>query len=115
MKWNNSTRTEYSTLLDFGAPGFAYIYYSETSKRKKFLPRSIFKYFVGMESQTTLIKVFIKETKKIINLRRNDFKRHEDNILPGDGALLNGLSRQIARENDESGKLKQKPCYSMPL
>ena len=46
-----------------------------------------------------LIKVFFKETKKIVTVRRNEFKRHEDNILPGIEVILDGLSRQFGIEN----------------
>ena len=59
-----------------------------------------------METETTLFKVFVEETKNIITVGRNDFKPHEDNMLPGVEILLDGLSRQVSREHYENAKIE---------
>ena len=82
----------------FGAKGFAYIYYSKTVGGKKMLPRSEFARFVGMESDTRLIRVYVPSSQRIRILRRADFHPITDNLLPSVTSLLDGISRQRAIE-----------------
>ena len=62
LKWNKNSRISYYSLLEFGAPGFACVYYNDKTKSKKFPLRPISGYFIGKESDTTLINIFAKDT-----------------------------------------------------
>ena len=102
LKWNEHTVIDFKNLLEFGTPGYAFIYYSDTVGGKKFLPRSIFCYFVGIESNNTLIRAFVPMSKSIIIIRRQDFHIHS-NKLPGVESLIDGIARQIAHDTNEKG------------
>jgi len=102
LRWDSRYRVKYTNLLEFGTPGFAYIYRSHTATGKKLLPRSIYGHFVGMASDTTLIKVYIPQTKQIIHVRRNDFKKYHGNILPGVEVLLDGIAKQVEKDGQAS-------------
>lgn len=69
-----SSRVDYPKLIEFGSPGFAFIYRDDNAKGKKLLPRSVFGYLVGMASDKVIIKVFIPQTSTIIPVRRSDFR-----------------------------------------
>ena len=97
--WDPSARIDFSQVLEFGAKGFAYIYYSKTVSGKKMLPRSELARFVGMESDTRLIRAYIPSTQRIRILRRADFHPISDSILPSVTSLLDGISRQRAIES----------------
>ena len=55
-------------------------------------------HFVGMENNTRLYRVFIPNTKKIAIVRKDDFKIAQRDQLPGISALLDGIARQVAEE-----------------
>ena len=94
LAWDPNTRINFKTLLNFGTSGFAFIYYSKTVPQKKLRDRSVFGYFVGMDSDTRLIRVFTPENKGIIFCRRTDFKVYKGERLPGVASLLDGIARQ---------------------
>ena len=49
-----------------------------------------------MESDTVLMKIFVKQTMKRIIVRRKDLRRHYDRIQPGIEVLLDCLAKQLA-------------------
>ncbi len=98
MRWKSNARIDYESRLEIRSPGFPFIYYSETSSGKKLLPRTQFGHFVGMESDTRLIKVFFPLTKSFKIIRRTDFRKYEGDPLPGVEALLDGIARQVEAE-----------------
>ncbi len=98
MRWKSNVRIDYESRLEFSSPGFAFIYYSETSRGKKLLPRTQFGHFVGMESEASLIKVFIPNKKSFKIIRRTDFRKYEGDPLPGVEALLDGIAKQVLAE-----------------
>ena len=100
-RWDPCSRINYAKLLEFGAPGFAYIYREDTTKGKKLLTRSVFGYFVGMASDLVLIKVFIWHTTTILFVRRSDFRVQNKSTLLGIEVLLDGIAKQLAREQEE--------------
>jgi len=106
LAWDSKLRVNYSDLLEFGSPGFSFIYYKTTAKGKKMNPRSTFGHFVGMDSSTRLAKVYIPYTKQTISVRRSDFKEYKGNILPSVEALLDGIARQVAQEREENEALQ---------
>lgn len=105
IKWWEATKqVSYGDLLEFGTPGFAFIYRSDTAPGKKLLPRSVFSNFVRMETDTKLIKVFIPHTKTFMTVRRADFRKYEGQALPGFEALLDGTARQLEAERYSEAK-----------
>ena len=102
---------EYGNFLEFGTPGFAFIYWDENVKGKKPFPRSLFGHLVGMVSDTALIQVYIPQTKSIKNVRRTDFRKYDGTPLPGVEALLDGIARQVEIEatssDDNAAKLDE--------
>ena len=99
--WDPKSRVDYTSLLEVGTPGFAFIYRKQNVSGKKFLPRSVFGYFVGMASETVLLLIFIPQTKAFIQVRRNDFRKYDGTDLPGVEALLDGIARQVEKERTE--------------
>lgn len=90
-------------LLPFGQPGYAFQYRSATAQGKKFLPRSIFGQFVGMESPNSLLRIYLPKKDTIIPCRRTDFKALKNDQLPSFGHLLDNISRhQSENENAEN-------------
>nr|QCC62380.1 integrase [Digenea simplex] len=69
VKWFNRT-PNMSALQQFGQPGYAFQYRPDTAKNKKFLPRTMFGYFVGMESNNTLYRIYLPTTKSVYICRR---------------------------------------------
>ena len=100
LKWNPNTFIDFASLLAFGKPGFGFIYRAHTTAKKKLLPRSQFGNFVGMESDTRLIRMYVPNEKRVRVVRRADFKTIADNKLPGVTALLDGLARQHSIETE---------------
>ena len=46
-----------------------------------------------MESDTSIIQVFIPHTKQFKIIRRTDFRKYGGDTLPGVEALLNGIAK----------------------
>jgi len=113
LHWDKNIRIRYTQLLEFGTPGFAFIYRSDTAKGKKFLPRSQYRHLVGMASETSLINVYIPQTKKIFQARRNDFRKHTGTILPSIQVLLDGIAKQVADEEREESLNNQPAAMLM--
>jgi len=104
--WTNK-RPDVTPLLRFGQPGYAFQYRPSTTKGKKFLPRTVFGHFVGMQSENTLYRIFIPSSSSIYTCRQNDFKViNKDTELPSFSSLMENLShqRQLAEmgETDET-------------
>lgn len=68
-----------------------------------------------MESETTLIKVFIKETTKAISVRRNDFRRHQGKLLPGIELLLDGLAKKVSNKKTQNSHSEAKAMLASAL
>ena len=96
-----NARISYRNILEFSTPGIASIYRDDSAKGKKLLPCSVYGHFVGKESDIVLIKVFIPQTKQIIQVRRRDFQKYNGTELPGVEALLDGIARQVEAELSE--------------
>ncbi len=69
--------------------------------KKKLLPRSEPACFVGMESSTRLIRVYLPSAKSVKVIRCTDFRLIKDSRLPGISTCIDGLSRQASIEVDE--------------
>ena len=98
LMWNPSTSIQFSKVPLFGQPGFAFKYRSDTVPNKKFLARSVHAHFVGMESDTTILRVYVPETKSVMLTRAKDFRPYEKEQLPGVASILDGLARQTEIE-----------------
>ena len=81
QQWNPQSRIELSKVLEFGTPGFAFMHRSHTTASKKLLPRSIYVHFVGMGKDTRLYRVYIPHLRKVLLVRRDDFKIMQNNPL----------------------------------
>ena len=102
-RWTGA-RPNFSFTLQFGQPGYAYQYRSDTVKAKKFLPRTVFGHFIGMSSEHSLYRIFLPATKKIYICRRADFTiLKKDTELPSFSTLMENVSRhrQIAEAEEE--------------
>lgn len=88
-------------VSEYALTGFVFIYRSQTRTGKKFLPRSVYGHFGGMESDTTAINVYISQTYKIMQVRRRAFKKYRGDILAGVAALLDGIAKQGEEENQK--------------
>ena len=110
-------RPNLSNLLRFGQPGYTFQYKPITVKGKKFLPRTIYGRFVGMESEHSLYQIFIPVAETIYIFRRNDFTVLKENTdLPTFSTLMENISRQQqlieAEETDEEEiEEVQSKCY----
>ena len=51
-----------------------------------------------MESDTKLIRVYIPQTKKVVIVRRNDFKVQKGEKLPSAATLLDGIAQRVELE-----------------
>ncbi len=98
MRWKSNARIDHEWFWEFGSTGFAFIHYSEPSRRKKILPRTEFGHFVGMESYTGLTRVIVSYTKSFKIILRTDFRKHEGDPAPGVEAVLDGISKQVEVE-----------------
>jgi len=98
LSWSPRTKIDFSTLPEFGQPGFSFVYRSKTTANKKLLPRSIFGHFVGMESDESLYRIYNPTTKKTFTTRKADFKESKADLLPSVSVLLDGLARQHEAE-----------------
>lgn len=106
LAWDKHASIDFKTLLTFGQAGYAFLYYPTTKPGKKLLPRSEFAKFVGMESDSRLVRVFIPSKNVLRVVRRADFHPVKGNRLPSVSSLLDGLSRQREFE-DETSSLHQ--------
>lgn len=59
LEWEKSVIINFGNILEFGAHGYSFIYYPRSVEKKNLLPRSELSRFVGMESDTRLIRVFV--------------------------------------------------------
>lgn len=62
-----------SPLLRFGQPVYAFQYRSSTVKDRKFLLRTEFDCFTGMESENALFRLFMTSFNNICICRKADF------------------------------------------
>lgn len=68
-------------------------------KGKKFLPRSPLSHFVGMESNTRLIKVFVSHLKSFRVVRISGFRKYKGTPLPVVEDLLDVTAKQVEKES----------------
>ena len=97
-------RPDFSVVLQFGQPGYAFQYRSDTARAKKFLPRSVFGHFVGMASEHSLYRIFLPVSKSIYVCRRGDFTPlKKETELPSFSTLMENVSRhrEIAEVEEE--------------
>ena len=89
--------------------GFVFIYYSDSARNKKLLPRSEFGHFLGMDSSTRDVKVYLPHTKKIRSVRQSDFRIYKGDVLPSVELMLDGIGREVEKEQEfnqaNSGKI----------
>lgn len=81
-------------LPPFRERGLAFIYHSNAVKGRKMLLHSEFGHFVGFESESRLLRVYIPDRKLIRTARRTDFHTARKKQLPSVPSNLDGLSRQ---------------------
>lgn len=93
IQWNSNIAI-FKKLLSFGTQGYSFIYRSITIKGKKFLPRSELSHFVGVESDSSLIRVFVQSTQSVKIVRRPDFHPIDRKQLTLFQNFLDGISRQ---------------------
>lgn len=55
-------RPDMSSLLRFAQPSHSFQYRSTRVKGKKFLPRTVYEHFVGMEIENTLYRIYLSST-----------------------------------------------------
>ena len=79
-----------STLLKFGTKGQAFINRSENVADNKLLPRTLHRFFVGMEGDSTLYRICILKKEAIVIFRTPDFKvlQSDDTLLPSISSLM---------------------------
>lgn len=65
LRWENSARVDFKSFLDFGQPGYGCVYRSSTTAGKMLLPRSMLCHFVGMDSDTKIIRTYVPALKDI--------------------------------------------------
>lgn len=80
-RWNPQFSITYTTLLEFGTSGYAYIYYPQTVNRK-LLPSLEFSYFVGMESDEQMVCFYISGSNNVRKMRIADFHPVKTSRLP---------------------------------
>lgn len=97
--FDSNARLNMQHVLKWGQPGFAFIYCSQTQPQKKFLPRAMLGYFVGMHSDTKTYRVYVPSKNTIIFTGAADFKPQKKDELPDIATLLDGITRQ--RQIDE--------------
>ena len=100
LMWNPSTSIQFSKVPLFVQPGFAFKYRSDTVPNKTFLARPVafHAHFVGMESDTTILRVYVPETKSVMLTRAQDFRPYKKKQLLGVASILDGLARQTEIE-----------------
>ena len=62
---------------------------------------------MGMASDLVLIKVFVPQTKSIVHMRMDDFRIQGKTGLPGAEIILDGIIKQLAKEQEESEDIEQ--------
>ena len=76
-------KPNFTTLLRFGQPGYAYIYRPQSVRNRKLLRQGAeISKFVGMESQTSLYRVFFPASKRVREVRAANFHVVNDKTLP---------------------------------
>lgn len=71
--WNPAKRIEFSKILACDTSSIAFVYRRDTAKEK----RTFYGQFIGMISDTSLIKVSILHTKATISVQRKDFRLYK--------------------------------------
>ena len=74
--------------------GVSFIYRPHNIKRRKLLPRSEISCFVGVDSDSSLLHVFIPVKNDIFIMRRSEFHEVKDKHLPSFQNFIDGLSLQ---------------------
>lgn len=121
LKWKPNSIIRFRNIPEFGTFGYAFIYYPHNVKAKKLLPRSEPGYFVGVEGDELLFKIFIPTTKEVRRIRRADFHMKKNSPLPSISSLLDGISRQrnieenTDTDNDQPEELLQSTLASLNL
>ncbi len=63
--------------------------------------------FVDIAGDLVLINVFIPQPNVIIDVRVDDFRVQDKNGLPGVETLLDGIAKQLAKEQEEAKAIQQ--------
>ena len=100
LQRDSTTKLKYKDLPIFGQQRFTFLYQPHSRPNRKFSAPAIHGHFVGMESDSTLYRIFTPTTNKVIITRRQDFRICVHEKLPCVSALLDGISRQSALEQD---------------
>lgn len=87
-----------SHITSLGQPGYAFVYWSKIVANKTFLPRSVSARFFGMQSDSTLMLLYVPEKHSVINFRNQDFKPINSCPLPSISTLVEGISRKQQAE-----------------
>lgn len=88
-------KADVSSLIAFGTKGHAFQYRPSTAPGKKFLPRTLFGLFVGMESENTLFRIYIPSIDEVKVCRKDDFHiLKEGTKLPSFDQLTQDIARK---------------------
>lgn len=100
LLWKPNTTLQYD-IPTVGKPGFAFIYRSKTAPDKKFNACSAHVYFVGMQRDERLCRVWDSQKDSVSIVRLAEFRPCKQEQLLGIKSLLDGLSRQSMLEAQE--------------
>lgn len=102
LRWDPTTIIDFTTLLPFGQHGSGSIYQSNSAAERKLLPRYECANFVGMESDTRLIRIYVPADNKVKLILRVDFKPVDKEKLPNISSSFNGIYHQHSLESDSN-------------
>lgn len=105
----------FKTLPSFGQQGFSFIYQSDTRPYRKLSARAVHGNFVGMESDSTLYRIYVTSWKRIVIVRKQDFRWCHYENLPGVSALIYWISKQREledRSDNENGIAEELPAQA---
>lgn len=94
FQWNQRTTILFMNILLFGARYFSFIYIFSTSNGKIFLPCSELSHFVSVESDSTLIRMFLPLSNSLCIVRQADVLPITKDALPPLSNFIYGHSRQ---------------------
>lgn len=73
--WKQSTIVKKSNIPKFGQGGFSFVYDSATSKNKKLRALSEHSFFVGMENDESLCRIYDKIDNRVLIVQLSDLKQ----------------------------------------
>lgn len=90
--WDPSIVIDFPSLLIFSQPGFAFIYRPQAEQAEKLKPSSEPGHFIGIESDTRLIRVYTPESESVKFIRKAEFTTIRNKKLPINSSLLDFLA-----------------------